>query len=141
MIDGHKQPCDEGVMRAGAEATPCAEAAKPWVLAATILGSSLAFIVGSVVNVALPAIQQDLGASAIEMQWVLNGYLLFLSALILAGGSLGDHYGRRRVFVIGILIFAGASVWCGLAGLPASPHQTDAPVKMRMPMTKTRRRP
>lgn len=119
MIDGHKQPCDEGVMRAEAEATPCAEAAKPWVLVATILGSSLAFIVGSVVNVALPAIQQDLGASAIEMQWVLNGYLLFLSALILAGGSLGDHYGRRRVFVIGILIFAGASVWCGLAGSPA----------------------
>lgn len=105
-------------MRAGAEAAPCAEAAKPWVLAATILGSSLAFIVGSVVNVALPAIQSGLGASATEMQWVLNGYLLFLGALILTGGSLGDHYGRRRIFVIGILIFTGASVWCGLAGSP-----------------------
>lgn len=105
-------------MRAGAEAVPCADAAKPWVLAATILGSSLAFIVGSVVNVALPAIQTGLGATATEMQWVLNGYLLFLGALILAGGSLGDHYGRRRIFVVGILIFTGASVWCGLAGSP-----------------------
>lgn len=116
MIDGHKAPCDEGVIQSGAdEQTACAERDRPWVLAATILGSSLAFIVGSVVNVALPAIQRGLAATGPEMQWVLNGYLLFLGALILAGGSLGDHYGRRRVFAIGIAVFAGASVGCGFA--------------------------
>ncbi len=116
MIDAHQSPCDEGVIRAGAEAAGgCAEADKPWVLAATILGSSLAFIVGSVVNVALPAMQAALGASAVQMQWVINSYLLFLGALILAGGSAGDHFGRRRVFAAGTLVFTGASVWCGLA--------------------------
>ncbi len=116
MIDGQRSPCDEGVVHGGGADAGCADAAKRWVLAAAILGSSLAFIVGSVVNVALPAIQQGLGASATEMQWVINGYLLFLGALILVGGSAGDHYGRRRVFMIGTAIFAAASVWCGLAG-------------------------
>ena len=119
MIEGHKQPCAEGIIRAGASAAPCADAAKPWVLAATILGSSLAFIVGSVVNVALPAIQAGLAASTVQMQWILNSYLLLLGALILTGGSLGDHIGRRRIFVLGTVVFTGASVWCGLAGSPA----------------------
>jgi EmrB/QacA subfamily drug resistance transporter len=115
MIDGHKSPCDEGVIETGAEPAPCARADRPWVLAATILGSSLAFITGSVVNVALPAIQVAFSATAAQMQWVINSYLLFLGALILVGGAAGDRFGRRRVFVTGIAVFTGASVWCGFA--------------------------
>jgi EmrB/QacA subfamily drug resistance transporter len=86
-----------------------------WVLAATILASSMAFIDGTVVNVALPALQKDLNATAIGVQWVVEAYALFLSALLLVGGSLGDHYGRKRVFLIGVSLFAAASAWCGLA--------------------------
>lgn len=86
-----------------------------WVLAATILASSMAFIDGTVVNVALPALQKDLQATAIGVQWVIEAYALLLSALLLVGGSLGDQYGRRRVFLIGVSIFAAASAWCGLA--------------------------
>jgi EmrB/QacA subfamily drug resistance transporter len=86
-----------------------------WVLAATILASSMAFIDGTVVNVALPALQKDLDATAIGVQWVVEAYALFLSALLLVGGSLGDHYGRKRVFLIGVSLFAAASAWCGLA--------------------------
>lgn len=89
--------------------------AKPWILAATILGSSLAFIDGSTVNVALPTLQQDLGASVTDISWVVNSYTVFLASLILLGGALGDHYGRRRVFALGVLVFALASAWCGLA--------------------------
>ena len=115
MTDGHQAPCDGGVIAAGADAAPCAEPEKTWTLAATILGSSMAFIVGSVVNVALPAIQGAFDASAAEMQWALNAYLLFLGALILVGGSAGDHFGRRRVFSVGIVVFTAASIACGLA--------------------------
>ena len=86
-----------------------------WVLAATILGSSMAFIDGSVVNVALPAIQSAFSASVSGVQWLVNAYMLVLGALILIGGSAGDRFGRRRVFVIGTLIFAAASVVCGIA--------------------------
>lgn len=89
--------------------------ARVWILAATILGSSLAFIDGSTVNVALPALQRSLGASVTDIQWVINAYTLFLASLILLGGSLGDHFGRKRVFALGVLVFAGASAWCGLA--------------------------
>jgi EmrB/QacA subfamily drug resistance transporter len=115
MIDGHKQPCAEGIAAGWTRAAPCPEGSKPWVLVATILGSSLAFIVGSVVNVALPAIQAGLDASAPQMQWVINAYLLFLGALMLVGGSMGDRLGRRRIFLIGTVTFAAASIWCGLA--------------------------
>ena len=86
-----------------------------WVLAATILASSMAFIDGTVVNVALPFLQTDLNATAIGIQWVVEAYSLFLSALLLVGGSLGDLYGRRRIFNIGVVIFAVASALCGLA--------------------------
>lgn len=86
-----------------------------WVLAATILASSMAFIDGTVVNVALPFLQTNLNATAIGIQWVVEAYSLFLSALLLVGGSLGDLYGRRRIFNIGVVVFAIASVWCGLA--------------------------
>jgi EmrB/QacA subfamily drug resistance transporter len=115
MIEGHKAPCAEGMAAGWTEPAPCPEDAKPWILAATILGSSLAFIVGSVVNVALPAIQSGLDATAAEMQWVINAYLLILGSLILVGGSAGDRFGRRRIFLAGTAVFAGASIWCGLA--------------------------
>jgi EmrB/QacA subfamily drug resistance transporter len=86
-----------------------------WVLLATILASSLAFIDGSVVNVALPAIGKSYGAGAADLQWTINAYLLPLSALLLLGGALGDHYGRRRMLVGGIALFALASVACAWA--------------------------
>ena len=87
-----------------------------WVLAATILGSSLAFIDGTVVNVALPSIQHGLNATVSGAQWVVESYALFLAALILLGGAAGDFYGRRFVFIIGVSLFAAASAWCGFAG-------------------------
>jgi EmrB/QacA subfamily drug resistance transporter len=86
-----------------------------WVLAATILGSSMVFIDGSVVNVALPRMQTDLNATVADMQWVVEGYTLFLAALLLVGGSLGDHYGRKRIYGLGVILFTLASAWCGLA--------------------------
>src|SRR3954447_11144936 len=86
-----------------------------WILLATVLGSSLAFIDSTVVNIALPAIARDLHADAAGLQWTVNGYTLSLAALILLGGSLGDRYGRRRIFQIGVAWFAGASLLCGLA--------------------------
>jgi EmrB/QacA subfamily drug resistance transporter len=89
--------------------------ANRWVLVATILGSSMAFIDGTVVNVALPALQNELRVGVADVQWVLEAYLLLLSALLLIGGALGDHYGRRRIFLVGIGVFALASAWCGVA--------------------------
>ncbi len=86
-----------------------------WILAATILGSSMAFIDGTVVNVALPILQTDLHATVTDVQWVIESYTLFLAALLLVGGSLGDHYGRRRIYTIGIIIFTLASIVCGFA--------------------------
>src|ERR1700677_1368820 len=87
----------------------------PWVLIATILASSMAFIDGTVVNVALPALQAGLRASASEIQWVVEAYALLLASLLLLGGSLGDLYGRRKIFLYGVALFAIASSWCGLA--------------------------
>src|ERR671926_559867 len=86
-----------------------------WIIAATILGSSMAFIDGTVVNVALPALQMQLQATSAQVQWVVQAYALMLAALILVGGSLGDRYGRRLVFGLGVALFAVASVGCGLA--------------------------
>jgi EmrB/QacA subfamily drug resistance transporter len=88
----------------------------PWVLLAAILGSSLTFIDSTAVNVSLPVIQRELHTTSAQTQWVIEGYALFLSALILLGGALGDVYGRRRIFVIGIVIFALSSIACALAG-------------------------
>src|SRR6202453_4473029 len=85
------------------------------VLAATILGSNMAFIDGTVVNVALPALQIAFHASISDVQWVVESYALMLAALLLVGGSLGDIFGRRKVYVFGIAVFAAASAWCGLA--------------------------
>ena len=86
-----------------------------WTLAACVLASSLSFVEGSVLNVALPAIRASYGAGAAEVQWVVNAYLLPLSALLLLGGALGDHYGRRRLLVTGTGLFAAASLVCALA--------------------------
>src|SRR5215213_2655455 len=113
-----KPPCDEGAVKSREAAAPCALASGPWILAATILGSAMAFIDGTVVNVALPQIQARLNATAIDAQWIVESYALFLAALILVGGSLGDHYGRRRIFTLGVVMFAAASVLCGLASSP-----------------------
>ena len=113
-----RQPCDEGVIRSSKARSVCTLKAGPWVLAATILGSSMAFIDETAVTVALPTIQNNLGATAVDAQWVVEAYTLFLAALVLVGGSLGDHYGLRRVFATGVALFAVASVWCGLAPSP-----------------------
>ena len=86
-----------------------------WTLAACVLASSLSFVEGSVLNVALPAIRASYGAGAAEVQWVVNAYLLPLSALLLLGGALGDHFGRRLLLVIGTSLFTAASVLCALA--------------------------
>lgn len=86
-----------------------------WIIVATILGSGVAFLDGSVVNVALPAIGRDTGGGFAVLQWVLDAYLLTLSALLLLGGALGDRYGRRLVFQIGLVVFTLASLGCGLA--------------------------
>ena len=110
-----KLPCDEGVIRSAVHETACQSDDRAWVLAATILGSSLAMIDGTVVNVALPVIQAKLNATAAQVQWIVEAYALFLAALILLGGSLGDRYGRRRIFALGIAVFALASGACGLS--------------------------
>jgi EmrB/QacA subfamily drug resistance transporter len=89
-----------------------------WTLIATIIASSITFIDGTVVNVALPALQKELHATITDLQWVIEAYVLFLGALILVGGSLGDQFGRRKIFLVGVIAFTAASVWCGLAQSP-----------------------
>src|SRR5438477_1133826 len=109
-----KSPCDEAAILAA----PCDDPSPAnggWIIATTILGSSMAFIDGTVVNVALPALQSALGATIAEVQWVVEAYALLLAALLLTGGALGDLYGRRKVFAAGVALFSVASAWCGLA--------------------------
>jgi EmrB/QacA subfamily drug resistance transporter len=110
-----KPPCDEAVVWSGNTLVPCTAQAGRWILAAAILGSSMAFIDSTVVNVALPALQASLHATVVGVQWVVESYGLFLGALILVGGSLGDLFGRRLIFLIGVGLFASASIACGLA--------------------------
>ena len=86
-----------------------------WVLLATVLGSGLAFLDATTVNVALPALGEEFGASVAGLQWTVNGYTLALASLILLGGSLADRFGRRRVFMVGVVWFTLASLLCGLA--------------------------
>jgi EmrB/QacA subfamily drug resistance transporter len=109
-------PCDAGVLRS-APAAPdsIGRAARRLTLAATVLGSSMAFVDGTVVNVALPAIQKHLSASTAATQWIMTAYLLMLGALVLIGGAGADRYGRRHVFIVGIVIFTAGSVLCGIA--------------------------
>src|SRR5207302_2773976 len=110
-------PCDEVLARHGRAAlSRCAEpATATWVLVAAVLGSSMAFIDGTVVTVALPSIQRDLGASAADLQWVVESYALTLAALVLVGGALGDRLGRRRIFGAGVALFAITSGVCAAA--------------------------
>src|SRR5262249_25275710 len=105
-------PCDSEF---AVGALPCHTPHPRATLTATILGSSLEFIDGSVVNVALPAIGGDLGASSAQLSWTINAYLLPLGALILLGGGAGDHFGRRRLFLVGLVVFTLASVLCAAA--------------------------
>lgn len=115
MANIFRPPCDEGVIRAKPSGVPCAPVSEPWILAATILGSSMAFIDGTVVNVALPALQKNLNATVLDVQWVVESYALFLAALVLAGGSMGDRFGRRRIFSSGVALFSLASIAAGMA--------------------------
>lgn len=105
-------PCDESLGFPPAE-KDCTN--KTGVLTATILGSSLAFVMGSIVNVALPSMQADFATDAQGAQWIINSYLLPVGALILLGGALGDHYGRKRVFQAGLIIFTLGTIACALA--------------------------
>jgi EmrB/QacA subfamily drug resistance transporter len=102
-------------VEAGAGGVAFRSPAGRWLLAVAVAGSGMAFLDGTVVNVALPDIGRDLGASTSALQWILNGYLLTLASLILLGGSLGDRFGRRRVFVAGVAIFTAASLLCAVA--------------------------
>ena len=108
-----RPPCDEAAILS----TPAGEhpSGSAWVLVVAILGSSMVFIDSTVVNVALPALQAGLHATITEIQWVVEAYALFLAALLLTGGSLGDLYSRRDVFAIGVALFAVGSAWCGFA--------------------------
>src|SRR5437773_6074221 len=115
MLPVLREPCDASIIRSRQAAAPCSKASGRWVLVATTLASSMAFIDGTVVNVALPALQTNLNATIVDVQWVIEAYSLLLAALLLVGGSLGDYYGRRRVFLVGVALFALASAWCGLA--------------------------
>src|SRR5437764_71730 len=110
-----RPPCDEAVIRSVDAGSPCRAEARGWILAATILGSSMAFIDSTVVNVALPALQSSFHATVVDVQWVIEFYGLFLAALILVGGALGDLFGRRLIFLIGVGLFAIASAVCGLS--------------------------
>jgi len=112
------QPCDAGVVGSTKASVPCPIPSRRWVITATALGSGMAFLDSTVINVALPAVQADLGATLQDVQWVYGAYALALTALLLVGGSLGDHYGRRRVFSLGVVLFAASSLWCALAPSP-----------------------
>ncbi len=109
---GLRQPCDGEP--AGGSCEPCAESSRRWVLAVSVLGSSLAFIEGSIVNLALPALQADLKLDSVGLQWVVNAYLLALSSLVLVGGAAGDRFGIRQIFVLGLVLFGLSSCACGL---------------------------
>ncbi|MDB5762642.1 MAG: transporter [Herminiimonas sp.] len=109
-------PCDEGVIQGTSADFPCSPSARPWILLTAILASSMVFIDGTVVNVALPALQHEFNATAANAQWVIESYALFLAALLLVGGSAGDRFGRRRVFAVGVGLFAIASACCGMVG-------------------------
>src|SRR6266542_1630701 len=115
MFTSVQEPCDESVIRSRLASAPCSKLVGRWVLVTTTLASSMAFIDSTVVNVALPALQTNLNATIIDVQWVIEAYSLLLAAFLLVGGSLGDQYGRRRVFLVGIALFAFASAWCGFA--------------------------
>src|SRR5215470_19449026 len=110
-----RTPCEEAAARAAPETPGCAAHAKPWVLTASVLASSLVFLEATVINVALPAIQSALDASVATMQWIGSTYTLALAALTMVGGALGDRLGRRHLLLAGLGFFAVASLAAGLA--------------------------
>ena len=110
-----RSPCDDAVVGTAPQSRQCSDAVGRAVLAAAILGSTMTFVDGSVVNVALPVLREKLGASAAEAQWIVEAYMLLLASLILIGGALGDRWGRRFMFVLGTVVFAVASGACGMA--------------------------
>src|ERR1044072_644426 len=116
MPNPKARPCGEGAIRSTAATFECTGSAQPSVLAVTILASTISYVDESVVNVALPTIEADLKASAAITQWLVNAYMLSLTALVLVGGAAGDQLGRRRVFITGTTIFGAPSLWCGLSG-------------------------
>jgi len=106
---------DHGIMKKIPEAAFLSKGAAKWVLLVTILGSSMAFIDSTAMNVVLPVLQLELNATIPQVQWIVEAYALFLSSLMLLGGSLGDKFGRKRIFALGVLLFSSASIWCGLS--------------------------
>ena len=116
MISDTHLPCEGSAVFSRPEVRDCVRATGKWVLTSSVLGSSLTFIDGTVVNVVLPVLQRELGASVAQVQWIVEAYTLMLAALILVGGALGDRLGRKRVFLAGVGVFALASTWCGLTG-------------------------
>src|ERR1700740_1586044 len=114
LINPRARPCDEQVIQSARGAVDCAARQRRWVLVATVLASVISYIDESVVNIALPAIAKDLAVQVAAIQWVINGYTLSLSSFLLIGGAAGDQFGRRRIFIVGVVIFAVASVCCGL---------------------------
>jgi EmrB/QacA subfamily drug resistance transporter len=110
-----RAPCEEAAAQAAPETPGCAAHAKPWVLAATVMASSVVFLEATIINVALPAVQQALGAPVATMQWIASVYTLALAALSLIGGALGDRLGRRRLLMFGLWFFALTSLAAGLA--------------------------
>jgi EmrB/QacA subfamily drug resistance transporter len=115
VINSKAQPCAAEVIRSTRGTSACPGRDKTWVLAAAVLGSTMAFVDESVVNVALPTIEADLGTTLAAMQWVINAYTLCMSALLLIGGAAADRFGRRVLFLIGIVSFTLASIACGFA--------------------------
>ena len=115
MLSLASPPCDTGIIRGAPETPGCASYARRWVLATTVLGSSIAFVEAAGINVALPAIQEGLGATVAEMQWIASIYTLFLASLTLSSGSAGDRWGQRRLFSLGLVILAAASIAAGCA--------------------------
>jgi EmrB/QacA subfamily drug resistance transporter len=115
LINLKSRPCDDLAIRSTPRGSDCAKRDRGWVLAAAVLGSTMAFVDESVVNIALPRMEIDLATTLAGMQWVINAYTLCLSALLLIGGAAADQFGRRKIFLSGVVIFAAASLACGLA--------------------------
>ena len=109
------RPCDEQAIRSAQGTAACDAQDRRWVLTATVLASVIANVDESAVNVALPVIARDLGTSVAAIQWVVNAYILCQSAFLLVGGAAGDRFGRRRMFMLGLTVFAAASLWCAAA--------------------------
>lgn len=115
MSDISNNSPDHGIIKKIPEAAFLSKGSAKWVLLVTILGSSMAFIDSTAMNVVLPVLQLELNATIPQVQWIIEAYALFLSSLMLLGGSLGDKFGRKRIFALGVLLFSFASIWCGLS--------------------------